>query len=119
MKLLKNLRKNVLKETKEPEETGLPPYATHNDLIRCTEIVRKELGNRDIIVDEDVLKKITVDIMNISDAKGGDCSNDIIRSFAGAYIATGLYKKFLPNENEQERKWNYCFEESKEEVLKG
>lgn len=118
MKLLKTLRKYIFKEPKELEETGLPPYANHDDLIRCTEIVRTELGNRDIIVDEDVLKKITVDIMNISDAKGGGYFSDVIRSFAIRYIVWEFYKKFLPNENEQERKGNYCFEEIKEEVLK-
>lgn len=120
MKLLKVLKKYISKVPKEPEENGLPPYADYNDLKRCTEIVREELRNRDIIVNDDILKKITVDIMGISYAKGGGYSEAIMRSFAGTYIVTGLYNKFLTNENEQEknRKRNYCFEEIKEEVLK-
>lgn len=70
-------------------------FAEQNDIFRCTEIVRDELTKKNIKVDEDVLNKITVDIMNISYSKGGDYSNEIIRSFAETYIEEGFYKKFL------------------------
>lgn len=70
------------------------PYATGDDVIRCIEIVRKELANKDIVVDEDVLQEITEDIMGISYAKGGDYSDAIIQSFARTYIMYEMYKKF-------------------------
>ena len=49
MNLFKTLQKRMSK-AKEPKENGLPPYADHNDLIRCTEIVRNELSNKDNIL---------------------------------------------------------------------
>lgn len=70
-------------------------FAEQKDIFRCTEIVRDELTKKNIKVDEEVLNKITVDIMNISYSKGGDYSNVIIRSFAETYIEEGFYKKFL------------------------
>ncbi len=70
-------------------------FADTKDIFRCTEIVREELKRKNINVDEEVLNKITVDIMNISYSKGGDYSNEIIRSFAETYIEEEFYKKFL------------------------
>lgn len=71
------------------------PYATENDVIRCAEIVRKELSNKNVTVNDNVLKEITEDIMGISYAKGGDYSDNIIQSYARTYINYGFYKKFL------------------------
>jgi hypothetical protein len=70
-------------------------FADQKDILRCTEIIRDELNKKNINVDEKILNKITVDIMNISYSKGGDYSNDIIRSFAETYIEEEFYKKFL------------------------
>jgi hypothetical protein len=70
-------------------------FSDENDISRCTEIVRDELTKKNIDVDEVVINKITLDIMNISYSKGGDYSNDIIRSFTETYVEEGFYKKFL------------------------
>ena len=55
----------------------------------------KLLKEKNIIVDRDVLNKITIDIMNISYAKGGSYSEKTIKCFATTYIEDSLYKKFL------------------------
>ncbi|MBD5506835.1 MAG: hypothetical protein HDR05_01940 [Lachnospiraceae bacterium] len=70
-------------------------FSTGKDYRRCTEIVRKELAKRNVKVKGVTLRKITKDVMNISYAKGGDYSNEIIFEFARAYVEHGLYKKFL------------------------
>ena len=70
-------------------------FADQKDILRCTKIIRDELNKKNINVDEKILNKITVDIMNISYSKGGDYSNDIIRSFTETYIEEEFYKKFL------------------------
>jgi len=70
-------------------------FSDENDILRCTEIVKDELTKKNINVDEVVMNKITLDIMNISYSKGGDYSNDIIQSFAETYVEEGSYKKFL------------------------
>lgn len=70
-------------------------FSDKNDVSRCIEIVRKKLAERNVSVNEEVLKKITEDIMNISYSKGGDYSDGIIRSFAEVYIKERFYKKFL------------------------
>lgn len=70
-------------------------FATGNDFRRCTEIVRKELAKMNVTVEDVTLKKITKDVMNISYAKGGDYSNEIILEFARAYVEHGLYKQYL------------------------
>ena len=49
-------------------------FSSANDYKRCTEIVRKELSQRNICVSDDVLDKITEDVMNITYAKGGSYS---------------------------------------------
>ena len=70
-------------------------FSQEDDFSRCSEIVRKGLQGKNIVVKDAVLKKITEDIMNISYAKGGDYSREIIYSFANTYIEHGLYKKYL------------------------
>jgi len=70
-------------------------FYTEEDIKRCYKIVNNELRKHNIVLDEEVIKKITTDIMNISYSKGGDYSNDVIQSFAEAYIADRLYKKFI------------------------
>ena len=40
-------------------------FSNANDYKMCTEIVRKELSQRNICVSDDVLDKITEDVMNI------------------------------------------------------
>lgn len=70
-------------------------FSNQNDIMRCTEIVRKELLKYNVDVNDETLNKITVDIMNISYSKGGDYSNMIIQSFAETYVEEGFYKKFI------------------------
>lgn len=66
-----------------------------NNIRNCTEIVRKELLKRDVNVNDEILNKITLEVMNISYSKGGDYSEEIIQSFAETYVEEGFYKKFI------------------------
>lgn len=70
-------------------------FSKKDDFNRCSEIVKKKLQGKNIIVKNAELKRITEDIMNISYAKGGDYSREIIDSFADTYIEHGLYKSIL------------------------
>ncbi len=70
-------------------------FSKRDDFNRCSEIVRKKLQGKNIVVKDAELKRITEDIMNISYAKGGDYSREIIDSFADTYIEHGLYKTIL------------------------
>lgn len=58
-------------------------------------MVRKELSKRNVCVRDDVLDKITEDVMNIAYAKGGDYSRDIVQGFAEVYVEEEFYKKYL------------------------
>ena len=57
-------------------------FSSANDYKRCKEIVRKKLSQRNICVSDDVLDKITEDVMNIT-------------CFAETYVEEEFYKKFL------------------------
>ncbi len=70
-------------------------FSQKDDFSRCSEIVRKKLQEKNIVVEDVVLKRITEDVMNISYAKGGDYSREIIYSFANSYVEHGLYKKYI------------------------
>lgn len=70
-------------------------FASKEDVSKCTWIVKEQLGKRGVGVADDIFKKITEDIMNISYSKGGDYSDKIIRSFAETYIEEGFYEKYL------------------------
>ena len=70
-------------------------FSNANDYKMCTEIVRKELSQRNICVSHDVLDKITEDVMNITYAKGGNYSYDVVQCFAETYVEEEFYKKFL------------------------
>ncbi|MCX4354177.1 MAG: hypothetical protein OSJ60_21560 [Lachnospiraceae bacterium] len=65
------------------------------DIIRCIEVVRKILIEKEINVSEDVLEKMTKDIMSISYSTGGDYSSKIIQRYAETYIERKLYEEFL------------------------
>ena len=51
--------------------------------------------HRNLCVSDDVLDKITEDVMNITYAKGGSYSYDIVQCFAETYVKEEFYKKFL------------------------
>jgi hypothetical protein len=68
-------------------------YADDEDIKRCFKIINNELKKQNVVLNEELIKKITIDVMNISYSKGGDYSNDVIKSFAEVYIEDGLYKK--------------------------
>ncbi len=70
-------------------------FADQNDIVRCTEIVLKELTMNNINVSDDVLNRIVFDVMEISYSKGGDYSDFVIQSFTETYIEEGFYKKFI------------------------
>ena len=69
-------------------------FSSANDYKRCTEIVRKELSQRNICVSDDVLDKITEDVMNITYAKGGSYSYDIVQCFAKHMWKKSFIKNF-------------------------
>lgn len=70
-------------------------FSNSKDIRNCTEIVKKELLKNNVNVSDDILNKITLDVMNISYSKGGDYSNKVIQSFAETYVEEGFYKKFI------------------------
>mgnify|MGYP001049479967 CR=1 FL=1 len=70
-------------------------YINSRDIKKCSNVICELLKEKNIIFSKDVLSKITIDVMNISYAKGGDYSEKIIKCFAEVYIEDGLYKKFL------------------------
>lgn len=70
-------------------------FADQNDIFRCTEIIRKELKKNNINVNDDILNKIAIDVMEISYSIGGDYSNSVIQSIAETYIEEGFYKKII------------------------
>ena len=61
-------------------------YADSNDIERCKIIIKEELLKKNKILSHTSLDEITIEIMNISYSKGGDYSEEIIRSFATVYI---------------------------------
>lgn len=67
------------------------PYATEEDVARCMAIVKVEFDDNNINIDNDALQKITLSVMGISYSKGGDYSNDIIKSMTKIYIKYKLY----------------------------
>jgi len=72
-------------------------YAQKEDIERCNKIVEEELKRREIKVDEDIIKKITEDIMNISYSTGGDYSYDVLKSYTEEYFKEENYKKHIGN----------------------
>jgi hypothetical protein len=70
-------------------------FMDSKDIRNCTEIVKKELLKKNVNVSNDILNKITLDIMNISYSKGGDYSIKVMQSFAETYVEEGFYKKFI------------------------
>ena len=71
----------------------LPPYATTEDLQKCTVIVRETLDNKAITINEEYCQAIALEVMGISYAKGGDYSSEIIKSFTESYLKTSKYKE--------------------------
>lgn len=69
-------------------------FLEDDDLRICTQFVRKEMSKKRVTVNEDILKEITQDIMNITYAKGGGTRDDF-QGFAKGYIEHELYKKIL------------------------
>jgi hypothetical protein len=70
-------------------------YATEEDIVRCMTIVKRELENEKVNFTEAKLREITIDVMSISYAKGGDYSDKVIKGFLEGYISHKLYKKIL------------------------
>ena len=70
-------------------------FAKREDVDRCVAIVRVELEKRDGKINNDILNKITEDIMDIAYSKGGDYSEKIFRKFVETYVENGLHKKYF------------------------
>ncbi|MBR1599759.1 MAG: hypothetical protein IJ661_12725 [Lachnospiraceae bacterium] len=73
-------------------------FENAGDFERCINVVKLKLNAGNIVVSDKVLHEITRDIMNISYAKGGGYSPDIIAAFTDGYIEHGLFKKYMENE---------------------
>ena len=73
-------------------------YENTGDFERCIDVVKLKLNARNIVVSDNILQKITMDVMSISYAKGGGYSSDIIAAFAEGYIEHGLFKEYMENE---------------------
>nr|WP_314289384.1 succinylglutamate-semialdehyde dehydrogenase [uncultured Capnocytophaga sp.] len=65
---------------------SLPPYATAEDLQKCMVIVREILDSKAITINDEQCQAITLEVMGISYAKGGDYSSEVIKSFAESYL---------------------------------
>ena len=61
-------------------------YANQNDIDRCKKIVKEEKVKKNKDLKTISLEKVTIDIMNISYSKGGNYSDEMIRSFSKVYI---------------------------------
>lgn len=70
-------------------------YANEKDIKRCQSSVREMLKNKEINLSEEIIKKVTRDIMNISYSTGGDYSDSVITSYTKSYIEKMMYQKFL------------------------
>ena len=64
----------------------LPPCATTEDLRKSMVVIREILANKAITINEEHSQAITLEVMGISYAKGGDYSSEIIKSFAEGYL---------------------------------
>jgi hypothetical protein len=67
--------------------------ATEKDIIRCQSIVVKQIEKRNLNIKEINIRKITIDIMNITYSKGGSYLD--IKAFAEAYFEREMYKELL------------------------
>ena len=66
----------------------LPPCATTEDLRKSMVFVREILDSKAIIVSDEQCQAITLEVMGISYAKGGDYCSETIKSFAEGYLKT-------------------------------
>ena len=66
----------------------LPPCATTEDLRKCMVVVREILDSKAITVSDEQCQAITLEVMGISYAKGGDYCSETIKSFAEGYLKT-------------------------------
>ena len=70
-------------------------YENTGDFDRCFNLVKNKLNAKNTVVSDKVMSEMTRDIMNISYAKGGDYSGDIIAGFEDGYIENGLFNKYI------------------------
>ena len=61
---------------------------------RCQNVVVNIMKKKNINIEEYNIEEITKDIINISYAKGGDDSSDIIFGFTEGYLGSGLHKRY-------------------------
>ena len=64
------------------------------DLERCKEVVCSVMRKNNIDPDDYDIDLITKEIMSISEAKGGSCSNDMMCGFAKGYFDHGLHSQY-------------------------
>ena len=66
---------------------------------------KKRVITKNICVSDDVLDKITEDVMNITYAKGGNYSYDVVQCFAETYVEEEFIKNLvIALENEAKSK---------------
>ena len=78
-------------------------YEKSDEREQCKAIVLEQFKKAGIDLAEDDLNNYTIEIMNISEAHGGDFSNDVIQEFARGYITCFLMHNKLPGEREEDR----------------
>lgn len=72
-----------------------PPFSTEEIIIKNIEIIKNIAMENKLVIPYDDLRKITMDIMNISYSNGGDYSEKIIESYGKSYFKDKLYEKWF------------------------
>ncbi|WP_449623146.1 hypothetical protein [Robertmurraya sp. Marseille-Q9965] len=70
-------------------------YANEKEIKRCQTLVREMVKIREIKLNDEIIKMVTSDIMNITYATGGDYSDSTLTSYVKTYIDKKMYKKFF------------------------
>ncbi|GJH39614.1 hypothetical protein RCZ04_01640 [Capnocytophaga sp. HP1101] len=68
----------------------LPPYTTAKNLKECIAVVKEVLDSKAITVSDQQWQDVTLEVMSIAYAKGGDYSPQTIKSFAESYLLPKL-----------------------------
>lgn len=66
-----------------------------SDIKRCMGIVLKLLKDKNNDINDAVLRRIAIDILNISYSKGGSYTEEVINSFAQTYVEKDFHVKFI------------------------
>ncbi|SHL52432.1 hypothetical protein SAMN02745136_05074 [Anaerocolumna jejuensis DSM 15929] len=70
-------------------------FADSKDIRNCTEIVKKELLKNNVNVNDDILNKITLDVMNIFYSKAEIILIRLYKALLRHMLKKGFIKKFI------------------------